>query len=139
MKCIECKKHMKLVNVENFYISDTSEATSSINEYDCPNCGIKIFMNMSISNYGIEKLYIPDLLKPTEKQLEFAEYLCSIMPELRYSRSKCYTKRQLSKFISENKEEVFRFKKEEQEKASSKVSKSIATRRSVKKRSNTDE
>jgi len=134
MKCIECHKEMKLVGGERFYLSETSEATSVINEYDCPSCGIKIFFNMSIDRYVIEKLYIPDNLKPTEKQLEFADYILEIIPELKYIRQKYYTKRQLSEFISKYKEEAYETKKEKQILASKKVSSNISTKRNIKKK-----
>jgi len=135
MKCIECGKDMKLIHSERFYLSDTSEATSVVNEYDCPKCGIKIFFNMSITGYGIEKLYIPENLKPTEKQLEFADYIVKIIPELRYARQRYYTKRQLSEFISKYKEEAIITQKENQLLASKKVSQNISSKRNIKRRS----
>jgi len=132
MKCIECNKEMKLVGSEDFYLSDDSDATSCIHEYDCPKCGIKIFYNMSIDNNGIQKLYIPDNLKPSIKQHEFADFICKLMPELKYIRQSCYTKRQLSKFITKYKDTAFKANKEKQESASKKVAKSI--KRNVKKK-----
>jgi len=134
MKCIECNKEMKLINSERFYLSETSEATSVINEYDCSKCGIKIFFNMSITNYGIEKLYIPENLKPTEKQLEFADYICNILPDLKQFRKKYYTKRQLSEFISKYKDDAIIEQKEKQVLASKKVSQNISNKRNIKKR-----
>jgi len=135
MKCIECNKEMKLVGGERFYLSETSEATSVINEYDCPTCGIKIFFNMSITGYGIEKLYLPENLKPTEKQLEFADYILRVIPELKYVRQRHYTKRQLSEFISKYKDEAIITQKENQLLASKKVSQNISSKRNIKKRS----
>jgi len=135
MKCIECNKEMKLVGGERFYLSETSEATSVINEYDCPTCGIKIFFNMSIDGYGIEKLFIPDNLKPTDKQLDFADYIVSVIPELKYVRQRYYTKRQLSEFISKYKEEAIITQKEKQKIVSKKAVQSISNRRNIKKRS----
>ena len=135
MKCIECGKEMKLVGSKSYYINEKTGSTSCVNEYDCSYCGIKIFYNMSILEHGIEKLYLPDNLKPTEKQLEFADYILRVIPELKYVRQRHYTKRQLSEFISKYKDEAIITQKENQLLASKKVSQNISSKRNIKKRS----
>jgi len=134
MKCIECQKQMKLVGKEKFIVNEETGSSSAIFEYDCLNCSIKIFMNMSIADYGIEKLYLPENYKPTEKQLELVDFICYAIPSLRYERQNCYTKRQISKFISKYKDLAIETNRKQKELASKKVIENIAKNRKIKKK-----
>ena len=134
MKCIECGKEMKLVGSKSYYINEETGSSSCVNEYDCSYCGIKIFYNMSITEHGIEKLYLPDNLKPTDKQLQLVDFICDILPDLKYTRKSYYTRKHISKFISKYKDEAYETNLRQKELASKKVSKNISKIRKVKKK-----
>ena len=110
MKCPNCNKEMQKSETfeqRSYYIGDGDylDAYMKVFHHKCAACCIKVSKD---ENRKEMKWTLPDNLKPTEKQVSYAT---TIANRLRKDISELVTRKQYSKFISDN---VERFKQEKQ-------------------------
>ena len=112
MKCPNCGKQMK--KSESFekriypdYDYDYFEAYAKLLHYKCSSCKIEYIEE---DPGGKEEWLLPENLKPTQKQIDYAK---SIASRLNKDIRTLVTRKDYSKFIGENVEEFKRKKKED--------------------------
>ena len=110
MKCPNCNKEMQKSETfeqRNYYIGDGDylDAYMKVFHYKCAACCIKVSKD---ENRKEMKWSLPENLKPTQKQIDYAK---SIASRLNKDIGTLVTKKDYSKFISENVDEYKRKKK----------------------------
>lgn len=118
MNCPNCGKEMKLKKryqdrtrpYDGFW---TESYVAKILFYSCKDCKIKREID---SNAGIDKWTLPKEMKPTEKQIAYAEKIIKRLGLDAYEyREILVTKQQYWKFINNHKDEMDKIMKKRQE------------------------
>ncbi len=116
MKCPNCNKEMqksKTFEQRSFYVGDGDyfDAYMKVFHYKCTACCIKSSRDEHCKEM---KWTLPDNLKPTERQVSYAT---AIANRLGKDISELVTRKQYSKFISDNVEQFKQKKQEDYEEA----------------------